>query len=494
MKTSQSSYKQIVKSTGIYGSSQLINIVLGVVRSKLTAIFLGTTGIGIIGLLQSVIDLSRASTSMGLEASATQKIATTSLTNATEAQKTLYTVNVWYLFTALLGAAVCIIFAKPLSIWAFENDEFTLHIVGLSIAVLLITLTAGIVSSLQGLRKISFMALSSSIGSFLSLFVMIPIYYYWGIEGIVPTYILTNLVMFLVGTYFYRKIEIRPVRVPLKEVVHRGKGMLVLGLFLVLSGILSTVSLLLVRTHINKEDGLDAVGLFQAAWIITALMWGIVIRSTNAEFFPKLCAIIDNKEESKRFVNEQTYIVLLIISPIIICLVTFSEYVLQILYTKDFITAAGTLRWHIVGAFFKIAATPIATIMLAKHKGRVHLFCETIFWGTYLLVFYMLFPLMHLQATGAAYLVGYLIYIPTVLAASYRVSGIVWNSSIVFMIVVNIFFIALIYVVIHFHYAHSLYLGSGILLLSLLYSLWKLRAVMKLEIVLRWFKNKGHKS
>lgn len=490
MKETQSSYKQIVKSTSIYGSSQLINIVLGVVRSKLTAVFLGTTGIGIIGLLQSVIDLSRAATGLGLDTGATKNIATTDPKNSSEIQKTLYTVNAWYLVTAVLGALFCIVFAKGLSNWAFENEEYTLHIVALSIAVLLITMTAGIVSSLQGLRKIPYMAMASSIGSFLSLLVMIPIYYYWGVDGIVPMYIATNLVMFLVAAYFYKKVGIKPVKIPTKQILQRGKGMFELGMFLVLAGILSTASLLLVRAYINREEGLDAVGLFQAAWIITALMWGIVIRSTNSEFFPKLCAIVENKEETRRFVNEQTYIVLLIISPIVIGLVTFAEYVLHLLYTVDFINAAGTLRWHIVGAFFKIAATPIATVMLAKNKGGVHLICEMIFWSTYLLACYFLFPILHLQATGVAYLIAYIIYTPTVLVASYKIAGVKWNLSIVVMIVMNMFFISLLYVVVHYYYGNMIVLGLCVVLLTLAYSLWKLRVVIDFRAVIRWLKSK----
>lgn len=490
MKETQSSYNQIVKSTGIYGASQLVNIVLGIVRSKLTAIFLGTTGIGIIGLLQSVIDISRSATGLGLDTGATKNIATTDFLNQSEVGKTLYTVNIWYAITAALGSIFCLVFAEALSNWAFETDEYTLHIAVLSIAVFLIAITACITSSLQGLRKIPYMALVSSISSFLNLLVMIPIYYYWKIDGIVPVYILTSLITCTVGFYFYRRIGFKPIRIPTKEVICRGKNMLVLGIFLVIAGILSTVSLFLVRAYLNREVGLETVGLFQAAWIITALMWGIVIRSTNSDFFPKLCAIVEKKEETKRYVNEQTYIVLLIISPITIGLVTFADYVLQLLYTTDFIEAADTLRWHLLGAFFKMAVTPIATIILAKNKGVLHLICETLFWGVYLLSCYLLFPIFNLEATGMAYLIAYLVYIPIVLVASFKITKTTWTLPIVLMISVNIIFIVFIYFAFHYYTAYKLYLGTAILFITLLYSLWKLRAVLNLGAVLKWFKKR----
>lgn len=463
---------------------------LGVVRSKLTAVFLGTTGIGIIGLLQSVIDLSRAATGLGLDVGATKKIAIKEQEDELAVGESLYVINFWYLITALLGALGCILFAKPLSIWAFENTDYTLHIVGLSLAVLFITMTAGVVSSLQGLRKIPYMAYASSVGSFVSLLVMIPIYYYWRVDGIVPMYILTNLVMLLVAIYFYQKVEIKPIKIPTREALQRGRTMINLGVFIVLAGVLSTASLLIVRAHLNREMGLDSVGLFQAAWIITALMWGIVLRSTNSEFFPKLCSMVENKEEARKFVNEQTYIVLLIISPIVIAMLTYSEYILHILYTSDFVGATSALRWHIVGAFFKIAATPIATIMLAKNRGGLHLACEAIFWGVYLAAFHLLFPSMQLIATGAAYLIAYLVYIPTILCASYKTAKTTWNCEIVAMLLVNMLFIVMLYVVVHYKFFNSLVVGSLVVVLTLLYSLWKLRAVISLDTILRCFRKR----
>lgn len=463
---------------------------LGVVRSKFTAVLLGTVGIGVIGLLQSVIDLSRAATGLGLDVGATKKIATKEQLDDNEVGRSLYTVNLWYLFTAILGSVFCIVFAKSLSLWAFENEDYTLHIIGLSLAVLFIALTAGIVSSLQGLRKITYMAYTSSVGSFLSLLVMIPIYYYWRVDGIVPMYIVTNLVMFLVAAHFYKKVEVKPIRIPLREVLTRGKGMVNLGLFIVLAGVLSTASLLAVRAHLNREIGLDSVGLFQAAWIITALMWGIVLRSTNSEFFPKLCAIVEDRKATRKFVNEQTYIVLLIISPVIIAMLTFSDYILRILYTSEFIGANTTLRWHLAGAFFKIAATPIATIMIAKNRGGLHLICEASFWIVYLISFYCLFPLMQLTATGMAYLIAYVVYIPIVLFSSYKTARTLWSWHIVVMMLINTGFMILLYLSVHYHFFNSILMGVCILALTLFYALWKLKAVISFDTILKYFKRR----
>ena len=60
------SYKQIFKSTSIFGGSQLFTIISGIIRSKFTAIILGPSGLGLIGLLSSITELIAGVTNFGL--------------------------------------------------------------------------------------------------------------------------------------------------------------------------------------------------------------------------------------------------------------------------------------------------------------------------------------------------------------------------------------------------------------------------------------------
>lgn len=46
----QKDYGQIAKSTGIFGGSQLVIILSGILRTKVLALLLGATGVGLAGL------------------------------------------------------------------------------------------------------------------------------------------------------------------------------------------------------------------------------------------------------------------------------------------------------------------------------------------------------------------------------------------------------------------------------------------------------------
>lgn len=490
MKDETSSYKEIIKTTGIYGTSQLVNIVLGIVRSKLTAILIGTVGIGTIGIFQSVIDLTRSATGLGLDTGATKKIAITNSSSRSDLPQMLYSVNILYLFTAILGGLFCIIFAKPISTWAFDSPDYSSSVVYLSVAVIIITFTAGLTSCLQGMRKITYMALASTLGSLFSLLVMIPIYYFLRVDGIIWVFICSNLVVLFVALFFYRKVDIKIVKIPFKEIWKNGREIVSLGIYIVLAGILSAGSLFLVRIDINSSQGIDQVGLFQAAWLTITMIWGIVLRTANSDFLPRLCSVADQSERIKRYVNEQTHIILFIAVPLVIGLLTYAKLVLNILYTSEFTGAVATFRWHLVGMLFKLIATPIAMVMLAKNKGGLHFICEAVFWGVYLTSYYLLSPIMGFEATGIAYLVAYIVYMPMVLIVSHKISGAMWDLPIFHSLWVNSLLIAILYVISK-EYPHFFTIAGSIFLFIVLgYSLFRLRKIINYREVIKWLRNK----
>ena len=69
-----SSYKQILKATSLFGGVQIINILISIVRSKLIAILLGPIGIGIAGMLTATIGVISGLTNFGLGTSAVRDI------------------------------------------------------------------------------------------------------------------------------------------------------------------------------------------------------------------------------------------------------------------------------------------------------------------------------------------------------------------------------------------------------------------------------------
>ena len=233
-----SSYRQIIKATSIFGGVQVFTIVVSIIRSKIIAILLGPIGIGINSLLNSTTGFISGLTSFGLETSAVKNVAAAYGTSDNGKIATVIIVLrrlVW--ITGLLGAVLTIILSPWLSQLTFGNKDYTLAFIWISVTLLLNQISKGQTVVLRGLRKINYMARSSLSGAILGLFVSVPIYYKWGIDGIVPAIIVTSVVNLVRTWYFANKVKLQKVSVSKKTTLTEGKEILMLGFMLSLTGL-----------------------------------------------------------------------------------------------------------------------------------------------------------------------------------------------------------------------------------------------------------------
>lgn len=486
-----SSYNQILRSTSILGGSQIIIIIIGMIRTKIIAILLGPAGIGVIGVFQSIIDMMRSIYGLGLDTAGVRDIANAnSAPDKHQLDKTTTIFLRWFRALALLGSLTCAIFCYPISIWTFGSGKFTLPVAILSISILFAILTTGHSSVLQGMRRIGDMAKSSMLSSFIGLLITAPLYFFFGLKGITPAFLLTNIASFLCVELYYRKLHIKTIKIPFKQVFKVGATALKFSIYIVIAGIIGTISMYAVRAFLINKMGIDAAGLFQAAWVITNIYLGLILRSMGSDFFPRLSALANENDKIKELVNEQSYIVLAIASPVIIGILMFSDFAISVFYSSDFIYADGVLRWQIAGTFFKVLAWPMAFIMLAKNKGALFLLTEVIFYGAYLLSSYLLLPQIGLDATGVGYLIAYIIYLPIIYLSGRFISRFSWNKEVIPMIVINIIFIAIAFYVTHYKEDYMFLAGIALLILSLVYSYFKIKKVFNFRDIKDWFKKR----
>jgi len=77
MNESKNSYRQVLKATSLFGGVQVFSVLVSIAKSKFAAIFIGPSGIGILGLLNSTLDLIIGFTKLGLDVSAVKEISAT---------------------------------------------------------------------------------------------------------------------------------------------------------------------------------------------------------------------------------------------------------------------------------------------------------------------------------------------------------------------------------------------------------------------------------
>lgn len=488
MATDNKSYTQILKSTSIFGGSQLITIVIGIIRNKVLAILLGVAGVGLISIYQSTLDMIKSISSLGIETTGVREIAAVSEEDKSQLRYIISIVDRWTLIFAILGAAICVIFCYPISLWVFGDSSHTLQFALLSVSMFFTILAAGQAIVLQGLRRISYMVRSAILWNIFGLLISLPLYYFFRLNGIVPVFIVVSIAMFLSAYFYRRKIDIQPMAISIEQLKKKGASVLRVGIFIVLASILTTFSFFLVRAFLSKYTGLESVGLFQAAWTITNVYLMLILKSMGSDFYPRLCSIIKDNSKTKLLINEQTYIVLIVAVPIIVLLLLCSKIALSLLYSSAFAGATSILNWQILGTFFKVLSWPLGFILLAKGKGLIYFFSEAFFLLLYIGSMYLLFPFYSFDSVGIAYFIAYAIYLPIVFILGNKLSHFEWTRENLVIGFVSFILVLLAFSIVKYIPNYSIIAGIPLWVLSLLFSLYKLNKVFPLKSLSNLFK------
>jgi O-antigen/teichoic acid export membrane protein len=416
MSEEKASYRQIAKSTSLFGGVQVFNILILVVRSKFIAILLGPIGVGVVGLLNSTTSLISAATNFGLGLSAVKDVSMANATNndiAIGKVITIFRRLVW--ITGLLGSIVTLLFSSILSRATFGNGNFTFAFAYLSITLLFNQLTSGQNVLLQGMRKLKNLAKANMIGAFSGLLISIPLYYFLGIRGIVPAIVFTSASALVISWFFARKIPVQKVFVSAASTIKEGKNMLQMGFMVSISGLINIGASYIVRVFISNHGSVKDVGLYTAGFAIISTYVGLVFTSMGTDYYPRLSALAIDNKKSTQLINQQAEVALLVLGPILSIFLIFVNWIVILLYSTKFVSVDGMIHYASLGMYFKAVSWAIAYIFLAKGASKIFFWSE-LAANIYLLVFNLIFYyFLGLTGMGISFLIGYIIYFVQVL-------------------------------------------------------------------------------
>ncbi len=425
-----SSYRSIFKATSLFGGVQAYQILIGVVKSKFIAVLLGPTGMGVLGLYQSTLDLIRSLTAFGLENSAVRDISEANSTGDLKLlARIVATVQRLVWLTGLFGFVVTLFLSNFLSQLTFGNGDYTWAFAILSSTLLINQLCAGQKVVLQGMRRLKNLAKASAIGSTIGLLASVPLYYWIGVNGIVPTIVIIAVSAMLVSWFYSRRIPIEKQKVSMKQAFAAGQSMLKMGMAMSISSILVTASAYALRWFIRLQGGVDEVGLFTAGFVIVNTYVGMVFTAMSTDYYPRLAAVNKNNERCKEIVNQQGEIAILILAPIIVSCVIFMPLIIRIIYSETFLPAFKYIVFAVTGILFKAASWVISYYFLAKAESKLFVINEVLA-NIYFLVFNLFgYYWGGLSGLGMSYALGYLVYLIQVYTIAKRKYGFCFSSS-----------------------------------------------------------------
>lgn len=210
METTQqttSNYRKIVSSTAIFGGAQAVNLIMNAVRGKLVAFLLNSTGMGIMSLLQNAANTIQQLSLLGINISAVRHISQVDKDGQEEVlSASVKIVRILIFATSCLGLLFTLAFSPLMSKISFGTMDYISAFLLLSLAVFFNVMSSGEMAVMQGLRRYKQLAFCSIVPAICGLLISIPIYYFWGVQGIVPAMILSGAIYYAAIRYYsYRE-------------------------------------------------------------------------------------------------------------------------------------------------------------------------------------------------------------------------------------------------------------------------------------------------
>jgi antigen flippase len=370
-------YGQILKSSAMIGGSSVLNIGIGIIRTKVMALLLGPAGVGLMGIYGSILNLAQSIGSMGINSSGVRQIAEAVGSGDTQRiGRTAIVLRRTAVVLGALGALLLVVFSKQISTLTFGDDQHTGAVAALSLAVFFLSVSGGQGALIQGMRRISDMARMGVLGTLFGTVISIPLIYYFREKGIVPALIVSAALTILTSWWYSRKVKIQTQPVAISEWRHEAGALLKLGVAFNASWVMTMGAAYAIRLIVLRKVSFEAAGLYQSAWTLGGLYVGFILQAMVADFYPRLTAVAKDNRECNRLVNEQAEISLLLAGPGVMATMTFAPLVIALFYTSKFAAAVEPLRWICFGMALRVIAWPMGFIILAKGVQSIFFWTE----------------------------------------------------------------------------------------------------------------------
>jgi enterobacterial common antigen flippase len=424
------SYGQILKSSALVGGSSVVNIAIGIVRTKAMAMLLGPAGFGLFGLYGSIANLSQSIASMGVNSSGVRQIAEAVGSDDTERiAQTTTVLRRTSILLGVLGAGLLIVFSRQVSALTFGTNQHAGAVRLLSVAVFFQLVSAGQGALIQGMRRIADLAKMGVLGALFGALISIPTVYFLREKGVVPSLVGVGAMAIVTSWWYSRKIHIHTPSMSASRVGREAAALLKLGFAFMSSGLITMMVAYVIRITLLHKVGYAATGFYQSAWTLGGLYVAFILQAMAADFYPRLTASVNDNIACNRLVNEQAQIGLLLAGPGVIATLTFAPVVIALLYSSKFAPAVGILRWICLGATLQVITWPMGFIIMAKGRPGLLVFCE-LAWGIVSIgLAWICVTSFGLNGAGFAFFASYVFHGLIIYPIVRRLSGFRWSAE-----------------------------------------------------------------
>jgi O-antigen/teichoic acid export membrane protein len=371
------------------GAGTVGKIAFNAVALKLIALTMGPYGVG---LFAQIRQLWQTSVTIGSINSGTAVIQ--GVSSKSDVEKIAYVNSIFWLVTIVNISVSLLVYylSGDISKYFLNDNSFNNQLVieRLSLASFFGVYLIFFSSILNGYHAIGYYSLVTTTSAFFLMALSWPILTYTNnpAENLILMLIISELLALLICILLVIKKKMLCISWHINS-LNFGfiKDFFKTSSALLVTGLVSMIGLLWIRTLIIETYGLYGAGIFDAAWLFCMTYVLIITKSFGAYFLPKLSCTLDSNQRNL-LINEGVRVVILIATPLIVAMISFKPMIITLLYTNEFNESLQIMQWMLIADFFKIISWLLAFTMIAFKDVRAFFWSEVVFSGLLLLGMY----------------------------------------------------------------------------------------------------------
>lgn len=380
----QIAQKELFKITSLNSISVILKIIIGFVSSKVIAIFIGPSGMALVGNLRNFTASVEGIATLGFTNGIVKYVAQKE-DNQEELKQFLSTVFITLFCVILVLSGLLYFLANYLNQEIFGSDfqyEWIFKAFGLALPWYIASLV--LVSVINGFGEFKKVIYINIIGNVLGLLITVGLIFFYKTFGALLAVILSPSVLFFVTLFFiHKKINLFQLIAIKSFDFSVLKPMSEYSLMALISMIFGPMVYLAIRNSIIENFDINQAGYWEAITRISNYYLLFLTTVLTVYFLPKLSKSTSNAETKKVIWSYYKGIIPVFLVGLI-AVYLLKNILIQILFTKEFLPISKLFFWQLLGDFFKALSTILALQFFAKKLTKAFIVTEifslTILW------------------------------------------------------------------------------------------------------------------
>lgn len=394
-----------------------VRMMAGLVINKAIAVYIGPSGLALIGQFQNFMQLVMALAQGAINGGVTKYTAEYGRESKKIPVLFSASAKISLLSSVIVGLSL-ILFSEYASVWFLGSDSYGYVFVLFGFTIVLYVINNLLLSILNGLKEIKTWVAVNIIQSFYGLVFTTLLVVFWGVDGALIALVTNQSFVLIVVLFMLRKHQVIKLS-NFKGAFDSSEGKKLAGfaMMALTTALMAPVSHLIVRDHIGENLGWDAAGYWQAVWYISTMYLTVVTMALSTYYLPRLSEIADKVELRKEL--WQGYITVMpVVIVMAVAIFFLKDFIIWLLFSDDFMLMRDLFLWQLIGDVFKLASWLISYLMIAKAMTKIFIFTEVFFNVSFVFLSIFFVGKFGLLGVSYSFALSYVFYFVVVLCST----------------------------------------------------------------------------